>query len=99
MANDRAPYAPASTSRTAPAPGDSGGPTSNPVTVPATEPVRLWHLLTHTAGLTYGFHHANPVDEAYRAAGFEWVAPEGRDLAACCDAWAGLPLLFEPGSR
>jgi CubicO group peptidase (beta-lactamase class C family) len=61
--------------------------------------VRLWHLLTHTAGLTYGFHHANPVDEAYRAAGFEWVAPEGRDLAACCDAWAGLPLLFEPGSR
>jgi len=35
----------------------------------------------------------------YRAAGFEWVAPEGRDLAGCCDAWAGLPLLFEPGSE
>jgi CubicO group peptidase (beta-lactamase class C family) len=64
--------------------------------VPATRPVRLWHLLTHTAGLTYGFHYAHPVDAAYRAAGFEWVAPEGRDLAACCEAWAGLPLLFEP---
>ena len=75
------------------------GPAADPVTVPATQPLRLWHLLTHTAGLTYGFHYANPVDEAYRAAGFEWVAPEGRDLAECCDLWAGLPLLFEPGSR
>jgi CubicO group peptidase (beta-lactamase class C family) len=75
------------------------GSASDPVTVPATRPMRLWHLLTHTAGLTYGFHHAHPVDEMYRAAGFEWVAPEGRDLAACCDAWADLPLLFEPGSE
>jgi CubicO group peptidase (beta-lactamase class C family) len=75
------------------------GPAADPVTVPATRPVRLWHLLTHTAGLTYGFHHAHPVDAMYRAAGFEWVAPEGRDLAACCDAWAGLPLLFEPGTE
>ena len=23
--------------------------------------------------------------------------PPGMDLAACCDAWAGLPLLFQPG--
>jgi CubicO group peptidase (beta-lactamase class C family) len=75
------------------------GPASDPVTDPAAQPVRLWHLLTHTAGLTYGFHCAHPVDAAYRAAGFEWVAPEGRGLADCCDAWAGLPLLFEPGSE
>jgi CubicO group peptidase (beta-lactamase class C family) len=61
--------------------------------------VLLWHLLTHTAGLTYGFHHASPVDAMYRAAGFEWAPPEGRDLAECCDLWAGLPLLFEPGSE
>ena len=38
--------------------------------------MRLWHLLTHTAGLTYGFHYAHPVDAMYRAAGFEWVAPK-----------------------
>ena len=75
------------------------GPASGPRTEPATRPVRLWHLLTHTAGLTYGFHHAHPVDELYRAAGFEWVAPEGRSLAECCDLWAGLPLLFEPGAE
>jgi CubicO group peptidase (beta-lactamase class C family) len=70
-----------------------------PLTAPATEPVRIWHLLTHTAGLTYGFHHAHAVDEAYRGAGYEWGHPPGTDLAAACDAWAGLPLLFEPGTE
>jgi CubicO group peptidase (beta-lactamase class C family) len=66
---------------------------------PAVEPIRVWHLLTHTAGLTYGFHYAHPVDGLYRAAGFEMGHPPGYDLAACCDAWAELPLLFEPGSE
>jgi CubicO group peptidase (beta-lactamase class C family) len=75
------------------------GPASGPRTKPATRPMRIWHLLTHTAGLTYGFHHAHPVDEMYRAAGFDWAPPEGRDLAECCELWAGLPLLFEPGSE
>jgi CubicO group peptidase (beta-lactamase class C family) len=70
-----------------------------PVTVPATEPIRLWHLLTHTAGLTYGFHHTHPVDAAYRAAGYEWGTPRGLDLAACTRAWAQLPLVFQPGSE
>ena len=70
-----------------------------PLTEPACEPVRIWHLLTHTSGLTYGFHHAHPVDAMYREAGFEWGQPRGLDLAACCDAWAGLPLLFQPGAE
>jgi CubicO group peptidase (beta-lactamase class C family) len=69
------------------------------VTEPVTEPVRVWHLLTHTAGLTYGFHHVHPVDEMYRAAGFEWTTPADLDLAGCCDTWAGIPLLFQPGSE
>jgi CubicO group peptidase (beta-lactamase class C family) len=75
------------------------GPASSPRTEPARRPMLIWHLLTHTAGLTYGFHRAHPVDELYRAAGCDWVPPEGRDLAACCELWAGLPLLFEPGSE
>src|SRR2546426_7911435 len=75
------------------------GTALRPMTVPATEPIRIWHLLTHTAGLTYGFPHRHVVDEMYRAAGFEWGYPEGLDLAACCDRWASLPLLFEPGSE
>ncbi len=76
-----------------------GGSALRPVTEPLSEPVRIWHLLTHTAGLTYGFHHAHPVDTLYRQAGFEWGTPAGLDLAACCDVWAGLPLLFQPGEE
>ena len=77
----------------------SGGSALKPTTVPATEPIRVWHLLTHTAGLTYGFHHQHPVDAIYRREGFEWGAPQGFDLAACCDAWAGLPLVAQPGAE
>jgi CubicO group peptidase (beta-lactamase class C family) len=68
-------------------------------TRPAGEPIRVWHLLTHTAGLTYGFHYAHPIDALYRSAGFEWGSPPGLDLEACCEVWAGMPLLFEPGTE
>ncbi len=61
--------------------------------------MRIWHLLTHTSGLTYGFHRSHPVDALYRGNGFEWGTPKGADLAACCDIWAGLPLLFQPGAE
>ena len=77
----------------------AGGSDIKAVTVPAVEPVRIWHLLTHTSGLTYGFHRAHPVDAMYRANGFEWGTPRGADLAACCDLWAGMPLLFQPGAE
>jgi CubicO group peptidase (beta-lactamase class C family) len=77
----------------------TGGSDIRQVTVPATEPVRIWHLLTHTSGLTYGFHRSHPVDALYRSNGFEWGTPRESDLAACCDVWAGLPLLFQPGAE
>jgi CubicO group peptidase (beta-lactamase class C family) len=76
-----------------------GGNQNKPVTAPAVEPVRIWHLLTHTSGLTYGFHYSHPLDGIYRANGYEFGSPPGCDLAACCDAWAGMPLLFEPGTE
>lgn len=60
--------------------------------------MRVWHLMTHTAGFTYGFFYQHPCDAMYRAAGFEWGGPKGLDLQASCDAWAGLPLMFEPGT-
>ncbi|NKQ53861.1 beta-lactamase family protein [Amycolatopsis sp. K13G38] len=75
------------------------GSALRPATEPATEPIRVWHLLSHTSGLTYGFHHAHPVDAMYRAAGFEWGAPPGLDLAGCVAKWAELPLVFQPGSE
>jgi CubicO group peptidase (beta-lactamase class C family) len=76
-----------------------GGPDQKPLTAPVSEPMRIWHLLTHTSGLTYGFLHVSTVDAIYRNAGFEWTSPAGLDLAGCCEAWAGLPLLFEPGTE
>jgi CubicO group peptidase (beta-lactamase class C family) len=76
-----------------------GGSALNPETVPASHPMRIWHLMTHTSGLTYGFHHAHPVDAMYRAGGYEWSTPQGVDLAGCCDFWASKPLVFEPGTE
>src|SRR3954451_21059660 len=75
------------------------GSAQKPLTAALAEPMRIWHLMTHTSGLTYGFHHTHAVDEIYRANGFEWTTPPGMDLAACCDAWAGLPLAFQPGAE
>jgi CubicO group peptidase (beta-lactamase class C family) len=77
----------------------TGGSDLKPATVPATEPIRAWHLLTHTSGLTYGFHRAHPVDAMYRAAGYEWSAPRSVDLAGAVEAFAAMPLLFQPGAE
>ena len=66
---------------------------------PLTEPLEMWHLFSHTAGMTYGFVHANPVDMMYRAAGFEWGMPQGKNLAEICDILASLPLQFQPGTE
>lgn len=73
------------------------GTATAPVTVPTRGPIRVWHLLSHTSGLTYPFWMRDPVDEAYRLA-----LGDGRSfdtLAAWCDRVGSLPLLFEPGSE
>ncbi len=74
------------------------GSAQKPFTLPASEPIRVWHLLSHTAGLTYGFLHTSVVDAIYRARGHEWGVPPGTDLAEACRTWASMPLLFQPGS-
>ena len=75
-----------------------GGSHLRPVTEAATRPITLWHLLTHTAGLTYGFHRIHPVDALYREAGHDIEAPGGT-LAESCETWARFPLLFQPGAE
>jgi CubicO group peptidase (beta-lactamase class C family) len=74
------------------------GSNLRPFTAPMAEPIRIWHLLTHTSGLTYGFLQTSVVDGLYRAVGYDLVPPRGVDLADACRAWAGLPLLFQPGT-
>ncbi len=75
------------------------GSAVNPVLDPVTEAMQVWHLMTHTSGLTYGFMQAHPVDALYRRAGFDAGTPSDDDLAALCRRLAELPLVFQPGTE
>jgi CubicO group peptidase (beta-lactamase class C family) len=77
----------------------SGGTSEKPETVPAIEPVRVHHLLTHTSGLTYGFQYKHPVDAIYRAKGYDFIFKPGATLAEAIDDWSTSPLRFQPGSH
>ncbi|MET7290551.1 serine hydrolase domain-containing protein [Streptomyces griseoloalbus] len=68
-------------------------------TRPASGPLLVRHLMTHTAGLTFAFYHAHPVDALYRAAGLESSVLPGSDLARTTEVYAGLPLQFDPGTQ
>ena len=63
-------------------------------------PMTLYHLLTHTSGLTYGGDAWHPVDKQFQAA----AAKQGffrRDmpLAELIEHFAALPLSFQPGAN
>ena len=75
-----------------------GGDAQNPKTEPARGPITFRHLLTHTAGLTYGFLMATPVDALYRAAKVEFNPGRG-SLAEMVDRLATMPLLCHPGAE
>jgi CubicO group peptidase (beta-lactamase class C family) len=74
------------------------GSATAPVTAPAREPIRVWHLMSHTSGITAGWWQTSVVDNLYRKAGYGSTTPPGTTLVSFCDAIAGLPLLFEPGT-
>ncbi|MFJ3669785.1 serine hydrolase domain-containing protein [Streptomyces sp. NPDC090106] len=69
------------------------------VTRPAEQPLLIRHLLTHTAGLTFAFYHAHPVDALYREANLDSSVVPGSTLAETVDVYASLPLQFEPGTQ
>ncbi len=74
-----------------------GGNRAKIETEPARRPITVRDLLTHTAGLTYGFMEATLVDAAYREKGIDFLAKEGT-LAEMTARTAALPLLAQPGS-
>jgi CubicO group peptidase (beta-lactamase class C family) len=55
----------------------------------------LRELLTHTAGLSYGFDQTNPLDVLYREADV-W---QSGSLAEMSRRVGGLPLAYQPGSK
>lgn len=75
----------------------TGGDAASPQLEPARELITIRQLLTHTAGLTYGFMHASPVDALYRKHKISFPGGKGR-LEDVVDRLATLPLLFHPGS-
>ena len=77
----------------------AGGSSTKPITAPSRAPMRVWHLLTHTAGLTYGFNFYDATDAIYRAREAEFAKEfPNPTLEQVCDNFAAMPLVFEPGT-
>lgn len=74
----------------------AGGDADVDETRPLDGSITVRHLMTHTAGLTYGFMRANPVDARYRDESIEF--PGEGDLADLVTRLARIPLLCQPGS-
>lgn len=62
---------------------------------PSARPATVHDLLRHTAGLTYEFLGAAPVQQQYAAADIGSRARSSREFG---DKLAALPLMFQPGS-
>ena len=75
-----------------------GGEADNLKTEPLLEPVRIWHLMTHTAGLTYGQRDEPLLGPVLSALGVDFHDPQ-KNLAEVVDALCQAPLKFQPGSR
>ena len=66
-----------------------------PKTVAPEHAPTMRELMTHTAGLSYGFNPAEPLDKLYQTAQV-WQSPS---LAVFADKVAGLPLAYQPGTK
>ena len=67
------------------------------LTTPVLRPMKVVDLVTHTAGLTYGFMNRTSVDRAYRQAHIAEPSAEG-GLDAMIERLSALPLEFSPGT-
>jgi len=76
---------------------------------PAAKPIRIRHLMTHTAGLTYTIMGDGPVQRLYKENGInpaQWARADEAEqrkirpatLLAFADAVAAQPLIAEPGT-
>jgi len=66
-----------------------------PILHDAAHPPTMRELLTHTAGLSYGFNPDDPLDKLYQAANV-WASPSLAEMAARI---ARLPLAYQPGAK
>ncbi|MEN3974838.1 serine hydrolase domain-containing protein [Emcibacter sp. SYSU 3D8] len=66
------------------------------VTEPAKQPIRIFHLLTHTSGMTYALYDTTPVGKLYDE---NDVMNAGRSTAEFVKLVASLPLMAQPGTQ
>jgi CubicO group peptidase (beta-lactamase class C family) len=74
----------------------SGYGVEAPATEPATHPMTIRELMSHTAGLSYGIFSESQVDKMYRDAG---VLNPDSTLEDMIDKLAKIPLRQQPGTK
>ena len=62
------------------------------------QPVLIFHLLTHTAGLSYDFYDSYSICEQYRQVGL-CAKTEGVSLNDFVNKLCDMPLAFQPGTK
>ena len=59
-------------------------------------PISIRHLLTHTSGLSYGFHQDSPVEQMYKDAN---ITDPDSTLQEMAEKLGSLPLVSQPGTK
>lgn len=75
------------------------GKGSSMQTEPQRDPMKIWHLMTHTAGLVYGARNDTPVGAMCRENGIDFSRRNDGDLAETVRRLAEIPLRWQPGTR
>jgi CubicO group peptidase (beta-lactamase class C family) len=67
---------------------------------PLAAPIAMRHVLSHSAGFSYGFIEPDSlIDQAYVEGGLNPFGGGDQTLTALCDALARMPLAYQPGTQ